>query len=400
MKRLILIFALLFTVFTYAQKKGAIVGKLTDKEANNEPLAFANVLIKGTITGTTSDYDGLYALENLDPGTYTLVFSFVGYETQEVNVDVVADKVTEVNVAMGASAAALDEIVITTTTRRESEVALLLEQKKAVEIKQSIGADELSRKGVSDAAAAVAKISGVSKQEGSGNVYVRGLGDRYLNTTFNGLSLPSNDVNKKNIDLNLFSSDVIENISVSKAYSTNFYGDFAAGNVNITSKAYSGQGFIELFTGGGGNTRAVGEDFVKSEGTSYFGFYNRYHQPEFAVILSHGLDPVSAGSPINFNFGGSFGKSFDFKNGSRLSIFGTGSYSNGYEYREGISADYTLVEKKVFDAAEEYEFSTTVTGMLNLNYRFDDNNTFKFNSLFINNASDEVGYFGLDGQGR
>ena len=400
MKRLILIFALLFTVLTYAQKKGAIVGKLTDKEANNEPLAFANVLIKGTITGTTSDYDGLYALENLDPGTYTLVFSFVGYETQEVNVDVIADKVTEVNVAMGASAAALDEIVITTTTRRESEVALLLEQKKAVEIKQSIGADELSRKGVSDAAAAVAKISGVSKQEGSGNVYVRGLGDRYLNTTFNGLSLPSNDVNKKNIDLNLFSSDVIENISVSKAYSTNFYGDFAAGNVNITSKAYSGQGFIELFTGGGGNTRAVGEDFVKSEGTSYFGFYNRYHQPEFAVILSHGLDPVSAGSPINFNFGGSFGKSFDFKNGSRLSIFGTGSYSNGYEYREGISADYTLVEKKVFDAAEEYEFSTTVTGMLNLNYRFDDNNTFKFNSLFINNASDEVGYFGLDGQGR
>ncbi|MCB0427976.1 MAG: carboxypeptidase-like regulatory domain-containing protein, partial [Mangrovimonas sp.] len=237
MKRLILIFALLFTVLTYAQKKGAIVGKLTDKEANNEPLAFANVLIKGTITGTTSDYDGLYALENLDPGTYTLVFSFVGYETQEVNVDVIADKVTEVNVAMGASAAALDEIVITTTTRRESEVALLLEQKKAVEIKQSIGADELSRKGVSDAAAAVAKISGVSKQEGSGNVYVRGLGDRYLNTTFNGLSLPSNDVNKKNIDLNLFSSDVIENISVSKAYSTNFYGDFAAGNVNITSKA-------------------------------------------------------------------------------------------------------------------------------------------------------------------
>ena len=77
----------------------------------------------------------------------------------------------------------LDEVVIQTTTKRESETALLLDQKKAVEIKQSIGADELSRKGVSDAAGAVAKISGVSKQEGSSNVYVRGLGDRYLNTT-------------------------------------------------------------------------------------------------------------------------------------------------------------------------------------------------------------------------
>ena len=400
MKQLILIFALLFSVISFAQSNGAIVGKLTDKEANDEPLPFANVLIKGTTKGTTTDFDGLYAFEGIEPGTYVMVYSFVGYETQEITVEVLADKVTEVNVSMGASAAALDEVVITTTTRRESEVALLLDQKKAVEIKQSIGADELSRKGVSDAAGAVAKISGVSKQEGSSNVYVRGLGDRYLNTTFNGLSLPSNDVNKKNIDLDLFASDVIENISVSKAYATDFYGDFAASNVNISSKAYTGPGFLELFTGTGGNTRALGEDFVKSEGTSYFGYYNRYDNPEFAVILSHGLDPESMSSPVELQFGGSFGKSFDFNNGSRLSIFGTGSYSNGFEYREGISADYTLVEKKVFDSSAEYAFSTNVTGMLNLNYRLDDNNTFKYNSLYINSGSDEVGYFGLDGQGR
>ena len=42
-------------------------GKLTDKEYNNEPLAFANVLIKGTIIGTTSDFDGLYNFENIRP---------------------------------------------------------------------------------------------------------------------------------------------------------------------------------------------------------------------------------------------------------------------------------------------------------------------------------------------
>ena len=144
------------------------------------------------------------------------------------------------------ASASLDEVVITTTTKRESETALLLDQKKAVEMKQSIGADELSRKGVGDAAGAIAKISGISKQEGSSNVYVRGLGDRYLNTTMNGLSLPSNDVNKKNINLNLFSTDVIENVSVAKAYSSKFYGDFSAGNVNISSKDYTGNGFIDF----------------------------------------------------------------------------------------------------------------------------------------------------------
>ena len=127
--------------------------------------------------------------------------------------------------------------------------------------------------------------------EGGGNVYVRGLGDRYLNTTYNGLSLPSNDIEKKNIDLDLFPSDVIQYVSVSKAYSTAFYGDFAAGNVNIIAKEYSGNGFLEAELGSGFNSRSIGENFVKSEGTSYFGFYNRYDNNPFAVVLSHGVDP-------------------------------------------------------------------------------------------------------------
>lgn len=400
MRTLITVCILFLTGLAYAQTTGTIAGKLIDKEYDNEPLAFANVLIKGTTTGTTSDIDGLYIFENLEPGTYTLSFSFVGYETQDVEAEVVAGKVTQINVTMGASAASLDEIVITTTTRKESETALLLDQKKATEIKQSIGADELSRKGVSDAVGAVAKISGVSKQEGSSNVYVRGLGDRYLNTTFNNLSLPSNDVNKKNIDLNIFSSDVIENVSISKAYSSRFYGDFSAGNVDISSKNYKGDGFFEAYVGSSINTNSVDKTFRKSEGTSYFGYYNRYDNNPFAVILSHGIDPVDAASPIAIDFGGSFGKSFDFENGSRLSFYATGSFNNGFEYRRGSNIDYTNVEKKAFDDSEEFEYSTKTTAMAAVNYKIDNYNTITYNSLFINNSSDNVGYFGIDGGGR
>lgn len=139
MRNSIVFFALITTSIIFGQNKGSIAGKLIDKEYNNEPLPFANVLIKGTTTGTTSDIDGLYGFENLTPGPIILIFSFVGYETQEVTVDVVANKVTTVNIPMGASSASLDEIVITTTSRKESEAALLLDQKKAVAIKTSIG---------------------------------------------------------------------------------------------------------------------------------------------------------------------------------------------------------------------------------------------------------------------
>ena len=399
MKQVTFIFALLFTVMSFGQNTGSISGKITDKDFNDEPLPFANVLIKGTIKGTSSDFDGNYTFEDLEAGTYDIEFSFVGYETQIVTITVIAGVTTKKIISLGASTANLDEVIITTTISRESETALLLDQKKAVEIKQSIGAAELSRKGVSDAAGAVAKISGVSKQEGSSNVYVRGLGDRYLNTTLNGLSLPSNDVNKKNINLNLFSSDVIENVSISKAYTSQFYGDFAAGNVDISSKSHRGKAFTDVSVGSGFNTNAVDKDFTKSEGTGYFGYYGRYNHNPFAVVLSHGVDPVSANTPININYGVSGGLSHMFKNDSKLSFFGTASFENNYEYRKGKAVDFAVVENKRFDESEEYEYATTTTVMGNLTYKIDAVSTLKFNSLFINNSSDEVGYFGIDGNG-
>jgi TonB-dependent receptor len=401
MRNLLFLFIVLTTAITYGQSTGSIVGKLTDKDFNNDPLPFANIVIDGTSTGTTSDFDGLYSFEDLDPGSYTLVFSFVGYETVTIaDIVVEADKVTTINVPLGASAAALDEVVIKTTTKRESEVALLLEQKKATSIKQSIGADELSRKGIGDAAEAITKISGISQQEGGSNVYVRGLGDRYLNTTYNGLTLPSNNIEKKNMDLNLFSSDIIQNVAVSKAYSTDFYGDFAAGNVNITAKDYTGSGFLDIDLGTGINTRAAGTDFVKSEGTGKFGYYNRYSNNPFAIVLSHGLDPVSAGSPMRFAGSLAGGISWNIGEESKLSVFATASFDNNFEFREGPAVDFTTVEKKNFPNSEEYHYSATTTAMANINYLINAENRIAFNSLFINSARDMVQYFGTEGQGR
>ncbi len=397
--RQFLLLLLLLTSVAFNAQTGSVKGKLTDKEYNNEPLAFANVLIKGTTKGTTSDFDGLYEIADLDEGTYTLVFSFVGYETQELPVTIVAGQVAEINVAMSASAASLDEVILKVTTKKETEAALMLDQKKAVTIKQSIGAQELSRKGVSDAAGAVTKISGISKQEGGGNVYVRGLGDRYLNTTYNGLSLPANNIEKKNMDLNLFSSDVIQNVGVSKTYSANFYGDFAAGNVDIVSKEYTGDFFINADLGSNINSNAVGKTFVKSEGTGFFGFYNRYKNNPYAVILSHGVDPINTEGTVGLTGSISGGKSWEIGEESRLSLFTTASFGNNYEYRRGQAANVTAAANTIFQDSEEFEYSRNTTLMANIVYRINSNHKIKFNSLFINDATDEVGRFGIDGRG-
>ena len=400
MKKLFTLILIGIVQLTFSQNSGSIVGQLTDKAYNNEPLAFANIVIKGTSTGTTSDIDGLYELNNLQPGNYTLAFSFVGYETIEVSeVNIEPNKVTTVNIALDTNAASLDQVIVKTTTKKESEIALLLEQKKAVLIKESIGSEELSRKGISDAAGAVSKIVGVSRQEGGSNIYIRGLGDRYLNTTYNNLSLPSNDIEKKNIDLSLFTSDIIQNVSISKTYSTNFYGDFTAGNVNVFSKEFTGKAFLESSLSAGINTKSLGEDFVRNEGTGYFGFYNRYNNDPFAVILSHGIDPVNAGNPFSVSGTISGGFSHLFENNSKIGLLITTAFNNDFEFRRGTTIDFTTVEKKRFPNTEEYEYSTTTTAMANLSYKVNSNHKISYNSLFINSTNDEVGYYGIKGKG-
>ncbi len=396
----VFLFVLILTSIALNAQNGSISGTLQDGEAAGQPLPFANIIIKGTTQGTTSDFDGNYSIDNVAPGTYTIEFSFVGYETKEIAaVIVTADNITNLDATLNANAAALDEVIVKTTVRKETEAALLLDQKKATVIKQSIGAQELARKGISNAAAAVTKISGISKQEGGGNVYVRGLGDRYLNTTYNGLSLPANNIEKKNMDLGLFSSDVIQNVGVSKTYAANFYGDFAAGNVDIVAKEYTGDFFLDADLGTTFNTNAVGKDFLKSEGTGYFGFYNRYQNNPFAVILSHGVDPISSGATTGLSGSISGGKSWDIGEESRLSVFATTSFGSNFEYRRGQQANVTGAANTIFEEAEEFEFSRTTTAMANIVYRINGDHKIKFNSLFINDATDEVGRFGIDGNG-
>lgn len=109
-----------------------------------------------------------------------------------------------INCSLEVEGVEMEMIVLETTVTQESVKALLQEQQKAVEIKQSIGAEEISNKGISDVASAVTKTTGITKQEGSGSIYVRGLGDRYNSTTLNGLPLPSNNPSNKNINLEIF----------------------------------------------------------------------------------------------------------------------------------------------------------------------------------------------------
>ena len=213
------------------QTKGTITGVLKDKDANNATLPFANAALKGTSIGTTTDENGNYKLSAV-AGNYTLVFSFLGYENVEVPVTIVAGETIILNRTLGSGSYKLEDVVVKANGGREKETALLLDQKKAVEIKQSIGAQEMARKGVSDVEEGLTKITGITKV-GDRGLFVRGLEDRYNNLLINDLAAPTNNPFKKIIPLDLFPTDIVSVIEVYKTFNPNIYGDFAGGTFNI-----------------------------------------------------------------------------------------------------------------------------------------------------------------------
>ncbi|HJY12116.1 MAG TPA: carboxypeptidase-like regulatory domain-containing protein, partial [Flavobacterium sp.] len=256
-----LLFTLFICTISIAQNKGTISGSLTDKESNNQPLPFANVLLKGTNISANTDIDGKYSL-SVNPGTYTIIFSFVGYESVEKPVTVKANETVTLDQVLSSGGYTLKDVVVKSTANKEKETALLLDQKNAVVIKQSIGAQEMSRKGVSDVEEGLTKITGITKV-GSRGLFVRGLEDRYNNLLINDLAAPTNNPFSKIVPLDLFPTNIVGVIDVYKTFNPNIYGDFAGGTFNIqTSKPT--KSITKINIGAGYTTGNSFKDFLLS----------------------------------------------------------------------------------------------------------------------------------------
>ena len=401
MKKILFIVLLISSQILSAQSNGTLKGLLTDKEMNNESLPFVNVLIKGTNIGTTTDFDGKYEIK-VPEGNHIVVFSFLGYQTIEKPFSIKEEETLTINQLMSAEeGVSLDEIIVKSNSNKESVTAILLEQKKAVIIKESIGAQTLGKIGVSDAANATTKISGVTKSESSGDIYIRGLGDRYLSTTMNGLPIPSDDVNNKNINLNLFSTNIIKSVGISKTYSTNSYADQGSGNVDVNTKEFSKNGYSVSLSGGTNtNVLNLSDDFrttiINKDAT--FGF----HQKQYALqnlITYQGWDTESISTPINFNGSFSAARKFEIF-GKELSVFLTGSHSKSFNHQKGKFKSYrSNVLNTSFNDAEQYKSSSNTTGYVNVKLKLNDMNSIKYNTLFVNTGEDNLYEQGRDGLG-
>jgi len=229
---LVLLFLISFTSFSQT-----ITGIVMDSDYN-EPLPFANVSVKGTKNGATTDIDGKFEIK-VAPGTYTVIFSFIGYTTIQLSeVIVKSNKETFLQVTLKPESNQLEAVVITTTSKKNSEASVLNLQKKSISLVDGLSIQSIKKAGDSDVAGAIKRVPGISVQGGK-YIYVRGLGDRYSKTTLNGMELPGLDPDRNTIPMDIFPTNLIENILVKKSASSEIGADFTGGTVDINLKDFA-----------------------------------------------------------------------------------------------------------------------------------------------------------------
>jgi len=219
----IVAFLVLCMQLTFAQETSEITGKITTQEG--VPLPFINVLVKGTTMGTTTDFDGNYNI--IVASDAMIIFSYVGYKTQEVPVE----GRTEINVQLLEDVSTLDEVVVVGYgTQKRTSISSAVSE---------ISNDALSSKPMSDVRQMLQGeapgLNIVDQGGGPGNNNIRML--IRGNTTLGGTQplILVDGIEQNLSDLN---PDNIQSISILKdASATSIYGSRGAnGVILVTSK--------------------------------------------------------------------------------------------------------------------------------------------------------------------
>lgn len=397
--KFILLLSLVFQSVLVFGQSGAIKGQIMDKESQS-PLPFADIILEGTTLGAMTDIDGQFIITGVPAGKYRVSGSSLSYETQTLeNVTVNAGETSQIRMALSLQDNILETVGIVVQANRETEAVLLLDRKKAILSQQSIGAVELSRKGIGDAQAAVSSVSGIAKQEGVKNIFVRGLGDRYNTTLLNGLPVPSEDPEYKNIDLSIFETDIIQNISVDKVFSAQNTGDAGGAIIDISSKELIGRSSLGLDLSSGFNSNTIGKTFYKPDGANYFGFARAGRPTAGQFDFANSLDPSSPAILWDQNYRLSGGKRF-YLGDNPLSFFVVAGHSTENLFTEetvrNTISNGTIYQDQI---GKKYGNNTHQLILAHINYDLNRAHSVAYNFMMLHSTDQYVGdYLGRNSE--
>lgn len=414
--------------------KATLTGKVSDAETG-DILIGVTVMIDGTKLGAKSKVDGTYTIKNIPAGVYNLTYNYIGYKKKVVEkVTLAPGENKKLNVILNADKVLTEEVVVEAVRTNDNEASVLLQRKNSASVSDAISKEEMQRLPDSDAGQSLKRVSGITLVDNK-FVYVRGVSERYSNTTLNGASLTSTEPDKKAFSFDMFPSEFLQNVTVNKSFTPDLPGNFAGGLVQLNTVDFP-EGFsLKASTSNAINTNVnfvdnavVGSprsstdwlatddglrampNGIPGDSKAFNSLRNRANDPFDGTGAAAEYDKVS--------------QSFNSKNWERnektLGVFGNNGYGLSYTdllevfgNQFGIIASINYSTSNSRNNLERNNFlasfdtltffdgftstqSVNLGGMLNLAYRLDDNNTISLKNVFNRSSDDE--YLSLAGK--
>jgi len=378
--------------------------------------------VVGTPQTTVTDLDGRYTL-NLPLGKHQVKVSLSGFAERVISVDLSTSAAQTLDVTL-ALAGFSEAVTVTGQATNEatssSAATQLLERRRATTINDNMGGQEMKANADGNAASALQRVTGLSVVD-SQFVFVRGLGERYSNTTLSGAVLPSTEPDRKVVALDMFPSSLMDNVQVVKSFTPDRSAEFAGGLIEINMSKLPSRPTFDVSYSLGGNSLVWGKTVLdhQSGDRDYLGLKNSdralpslfpatrlvrggIYTPEvgelpadlkrYAESLPNSWSPESVDGRANQGFSMAFGNRWG-KLGVSASL--NQSYTSDYREEEQV---YYATDGDVLTPFSTYDYragSTTgaLSGLLNLGYQMSANHRLAFQGFSTNRGKRETRTF-------
>ncbi len=242
---------IIFLSITQSVAQGVLKGIVTDSSTNKE-LIGANVFLIGTSLGSATNIDGRYLIRSIDPGKYIVKVSYIGYTIKETEVNIISSETIELNIQLALDVLEGEEVVV--TGQMMGQISAINQQLTSNTIINVVSEEKIQELPDQNAAETIGRLPGVSliRSGGEANkVILRGLSDKYVSVTIDGVRIPSTDALARGIDLSTIAQNSLAGIELFKALTADKDADAIAGSINlVTKKAPSNRVLKSILKGG------------------------------------------------------------------------------------------------------------------------------------------------------
>ncbi|HEY0977143.1 MAG TPA: outer membrane beta-barrel protein [Flavobacteriales bacterium] len=375
-RSLLVLCSVLTAIAAFAQR-GTITGTVRAMEGGSlQPQPFANVALKGTTTGASTDLDGRFTFQ-ADGGTYTLVTSMIGFPNAERSITVVAGETVTADIQLDGGAQEMEAVQVVKERRTESEVAVMQEVRKSDQVVNGVGRQQIAKGQDRNAGDVVKRIPGVTLVSDR-FVMIRGLSDRYNTVLLNDVIAPSLEADKRAFSFDLIPSGALDRVLIYKTGAPELPGEFAGGVVKINTLSVPSENETRITYAGSFRNGTTGSDFLtdKAGTTDLLGFDNGTRTlpgnfPSNVNRLS-GEQLASAGRGLTNNWSANEGTALpDQRLGLMLARrFGK---PGGIQYGNVTTVEYALTSVAYTAQNYNYNMFDPAAGRSDSLYRYSDN---------------------------